>query len=271
MSSDAAGRRRSELRFVFVTRHLNHSGFTALRACLEAGFRPQAVVVSSARPALARPWRRPFAIALYRLKCWFYRCASLRMIDSEEIFARRNRLRVIRVRSLKTPESEQVIANLDLDLMVVAGGWHQKIPLRVLKHPRLGAINVHPSLLPEFRGTSVTRWQVLEGVQESGVTVHYMDEEFDTGAVIAQRSIRVTSDQTPQGLFQVLADVGAPLLVESLGNFEAGEPPEYHQFNDHTSLVNWDKMVNIIKIGFLNIWELANTEWGAEEAGTDQK
>jgi hypothetical protein len=53
--------------------------------------------------------------------------------------------------------------------------------------------------------------------------------------------------------------------------FMAGFPPEYHQSDDHTSLVNWDKMVNIIKIGFLNIWELANTEWGAEEAANDQE
>jgi hypothetical protein len=55
--------------------------------------------------------------------------------------------------------------------------------------------------------------------------------------------------------------------------FMAGSPPEYHQPDDHTSLVNWDKMVNIIKIGYLNIWELANTEWGPDEEiqGTETK
>jgi hypothetical protein len=47
--------------------------------------------------------------------------------------------------------------------------------------------------------------------------------------------------------------------------FMAGSPPEYHQPNDHTSFVNWDKIVNIIKVGYLNIWELANTEWGPDE------
>ncbi len=53
--------------------------------------------------------------------------------------------------------------------------------------------------------------------------------------------------------------------------FMAGFPPEYHQPDDHTSLVNWDKMVNIIKVGYLNIWELANTEWGADEASPNQE
>ena len=53
--------------------------------------------------------------------------------------------------------------------------------------------------------------------------------------------------------------------------FMAGDPPQYHQPDDHTSLVNWDKMVNIIKIGYLNIWELANTEWGDNEAAPGQE
>jgi len=55
--------------------------------------------------------------------------------------------------------------------------------------------------------------------------------------------------------------------------FMAGFPPEYHQPDDHTSLVNWDKMVNIIKVGYLNIWELANSEWGPDEEtpGTEMK
>jgi hypothetical protein len=52
--------------------------------------------------------------------------------------------------------------------------------------------------------------------------------------------------------------------------FEAGSPPEYHQPDDHTSLVNWDKMVNIIKVGYLNIWELANSEWGADGASNQE-
>ena len=48
--------------------------------------------------------------------------------------------------------------------------------------------------------------------------------------------------------------------------FDAGFPPEYHQPDDHVKLVNWDKMVNIIKVGYLTIWDLANTEWGASES-----
>jgi len=217
--------RRSELRFAFVAGHLNRSAFTALRACLDAGFRPRAVIMSRARPALARPWQRPFVLALYRLKCRFYRCAPLRMLDSVEIFARKHGIPVIAVDTLKTPESERIVAALNLDLFVVGGGWSEKIPLGVLRRPHRGSINVHPSLLPEYRGTSVTRWQVLDGVERSGVTIHYMDEEFDSGEIIAQRFINVAPDQTPQELFQDLADVGAPLLVEVLGAFAAGEPP----------------------------------------------
>lgn len=65
------------------------------------------------------------------------------------------------------------------------------------------------------------------------------------------------SDHTP------FAEKDVPVFY-----FMAGFPPEYHQPDDHISLVNWDKMVSIIKVGYLNIWELANTEWGADEAET---
>jgi hypothetical protein len=68
------------------------------------------------------------------------------------------------------------------------------------------------------------------------------------------------SDHTP------FAEKDVPVFY-----FMAGFPPEYHQPDDHTSLVNWDKMLNIIKVGYLNIWELANSEWGADEVRPDQE
>ncbi len=83
------------------------------------------------------------------------------------------------------------------------------------------------------------------------------NDEYDLGLEISYRpSERPSggSDHTP------FAQKDVPVFY-----FMAGFPPEYHQPGDHTSRVNWDKMVNIIKIGYLNIWELANSEWGAEE------
>jgi len=86
------------------------------------------------------------------------------------------------------------------------------------------------------------------------------NDEYDLGLNISYRPAdrpRGGSDHTS------FANKDVPVFY-----FMAGFPPEYHQPDDHTSLVNWDKMVNIIKVGYLNIWELANTEWGADEATT---
>jgi len=213
---------RSSLRFVLVTRHLNRSGFACLEHLLDAGFVPQSVIVSSKKPSLSSMWRRPFVIGFYRLKCWFYRCQPLRMLESEELYARKNGIQVIRLASLKSAIAKEVIDSFNLDLLIVAGGWHEKIPIAVLQRPRYGSINVHPSMLPEFRGTSITRWQILEGVDKSGVTIHKMDDDFDSGATIAQTEVAVSSKATPQSLFQQLADASGPLLVEVLNAMLAG-------------------------------------------------
>ncbi len=93
------------------------------------------------------------------------------------------------------------------------------------------------------------------------MTVKHNDE-YGLGLEVSYRpsaSPRGGSDHTS------FAQKGVPVFY-----FMAGFPPEYHQPDDHTSLVNWDKMVNIIKVGYLNIWELANSEWKADEATSDQ-
>jgi len=214
---------RSSLRFVLITRHLNRSGYACLEHLLDAGFVPQAVIVSSNKPPLSSMWRRPFVIGFYKLKCWFYRCRPLRMLRSEELCARKNGIQIIHLASLKSAIAKEVIERLNLDLLIVAGGWHEKIPVAILQIPRYGSINVHPSMLPEFRGTSITRWQILEGVGNSGVTIHKMDADFDSGATMAQSEVAVPSNATPQSLFQQLAEASGRLLVEVLNAMLAGK------------------------------------------------
>ncbi len=83
------------------------------------------------------------------------------------------------------------------------------------------------------------------------------NEDYQLGLEISYRASerpRGGSDHTP------FAQKDIPIFY-----FMAGNPPEYHQPDDHLSLINWDKMVNIIKIGYLNIWDLANSEWGPED------
>lgn len=105
------------------------------------------------------------------------------------------------------------IAELDPDLILVSC-YAQKLPEEILSIARFGAINCHPSLLPEYRGPVPLFWQYRDGVQELGVTVHTMNEEWDAGEIIACESMPVT-DGLPG--IEVNLEL-SQLLCESLEN-----------------------------------------------------
>jgi methionyl-tRNA formyltransferase len=177
------------------------------------------VILHSYFPALSHPWLRPFELSIYHIKRIYHRTPKLRMLESESLYAKRAGIETISFKTLKSKESMKIIASLNLDLLVVGGGWHEKIPPDILSLPNHGTINVHPSFLPEFRGTSITRWQIYEGATQSGVSIHYMDEDFDTGNVIAQKRVPIFPNEPPQILFQRLAEASAPLLEKVLSSF----------------------------------------------------
>jgi methionyl-tRNA formyltransferase len=88
----------------------------------------------------------------------------------------------------------------------------------------LGAINTHPSILPAFRGTDVHRWQILAGVETSGVTIHYVDMRFDTGPILSQREFAVPHRATPQTLADLAGAVAAGVMPDVLRRIRAAEP-----------------------------------------------
>jgi methionyl-tRNA formyltransferase len=208
------------MRILYVTRHFNHSGRVILERLIKEGFHIAAVLLHEDDD----PWRHPWAglrrRLWYRLKCAYYRCPPIRNTISEERIARRQGLPIIYADSIKSDRFYADLQALDPDIIVLGGGWHELLPERVYNYPRLGCINTHPSLLPMFRGTSITRWQVLHGVEGSGSTIHYVDDRFDTGGALAQKRIGVRSDWSPQRLFLELGRVGADIMVPLLRAFE---------------------------------------------------
>ncbi|MCG5541986.1 MULTISPECIES: formyltransferase family protein [unclassified Halorhodospira] len=203
-------------KFALVTRHYNRSGYTALRTLIEAGLPPSAIIVSDKTNTLSHLWKSCFVKLIQKVKCVYYRCDDLRFLDSEELLAKKHRIPVIRVDSLKKEKNEAIIKRLDLDLLVVAGGWHEKISPKIFNASREGTVNLHPSLLPNFKGTSITRWQIYEGIQTAGVTVHQMDDEFDSGKIVAQSTVPIPENSPPQTLFQILSLLGSSLLLQVL-------------------------------------------------------
>lgn len=124
------------------------------------------------------------------------------------------------VRIKKDPELIERIASIGPDLIVVAA-FGQILPKPVLDIPRLGCINVHGSLLPKLRGASPMQAAVLEGLDESGVTIMRMAEGLDTGDMISKRVCDIKGMDFTE-VSEVLAAAGAELLAETIPHIADG-------------------------------------------------
>lgn len=90
------------------------------------------------------------------------------------------------------------------------------LPEKILKAPKLGAINVHASLLPKYRGGAPVHYSIIEGEKETGVTIMEMVKKMDAGAILAQRAIPITKQDDVGTMFEKLSILGKELLLETL-------------------------------------------------------
>ncbi len=114
-------------------------------------------------------------------------------------------------------------------IIVVAYG--RLIPPWMLDLPRYGNLNLHGSLLPKYRGAAPIQWAVANGESVTGVTTMRLDEGMDTGGMLLRRELAVGPTDTAEDLFPRLAELGAPLMVETLAGLEAGSITPQKQDN----------------------------------------
>lgn len=124
-------------------------------------------------------------------------------------------LNVLQPEKLRTSEELETLINMDIDLLITAA-YGQILPNSLLEAPRLGAINVHASLLPKLRGGAPIHYALIEGHKEAGVTIMYMAEKLDAGDMLSQSAIPIEEEDNVGTLFEKLSIVGADLLVETL-------------------------------------------------------
>ena len=99
---------------------------------------------------------------------------------------------------------------------MISAAYARIVPDDVLATPTLGAINVHPSLLPDYRGVCAVWWALYEGCPRVGVTIHQMTVPVDTGPILAQTAVEVEPDPDPVGVWRELGDLSRPLLIQTL-------------------------------------------------------
>jgi methionyl-tRNA formyltransferase len=123
------------------------------------------------------------------------------------------------------PNSESFVNQLKElipDLFVLSAYGHI-LSREVLQIPRLGGVNIHPSLLPQYRGAAPIRRAIMAGEEKTGVTIFFMDEKIDHGEMVAQRWIPIEKDDTYGSLSANLARLGAEMIVDVLREIESGK------------------------------------------------
>ncbi len=124
--------------------------------------------------------------------------------------------------TLKDGAIKPLLEEINPDVIVVAA-YGKILPEYVLKYPKYGCINVHGSLLPEYRGASPIQRAVLDGKKETGITIMFMEKGLDTGDILLCEKTDIPENMTSGELFDKLADIGGKLLVKALHALENGE------------------------------------------------
>lgn len=136
-------------------------------------------------------------------------------------YALTQNLEVFQPLKMRDGEALEIVRRLEPELMVVAA-YGKILPEEMLNLPPLGSINVHSSLLPKYRGAAPINWAILDGEDETGVSIMYMAKELDAGDIILQKRTPIGSRENAQQLTERLAALGAEALSETVKALAAG-------------------------------------------------
>lgn len=181
-------------------------------------------------------------------------------------------LPVLQPEKVKDPLFTAQLAELEPELIVVAA-FGQILPAAVLDLPPLGCINVHPSLLPKYRGAAPFQWAIIKGETRTGVSIYRMDQGMDTGPLLKTREVEISEAETAEELGERLAEVGGELVKEVIKGLKGGtlKPTPQDEkgasyaplFKKTDGLVPWQESAAEIRnrIRGMVPWPVAYTVW----------
>lgn len=198
-------------------------------------------------------------------------------------------LPVYQPEKLKNPDELQVVLDLKPDLIVTAA-FGQILPTAILEAPKLGAINVHASLLPAYRGGAPIHQAIIDGQTETGVTIMYMVDRLDAGDIISQTAVEIGKTDHTGSMFEKLSAAGTQLLKETLPSIVEGTNKRIPQDEEKVTFarnisreqerIDWSKSAQAIynQVRGLHPWPVAYTTfkdanmkiWWTEEADSSK-
>lgn len=165
-------------------------------------------------------------------------------------------LRVLQPTNLKLEEFITALRGLKPDLIVVVA--FRMLPREVWQVPDKGTINLHASLLPQYRGAAPINWAIINGEKETGLTTFFINENIDTGDLIMQSRVAIGPDDDAGSLHDKLMAAGAELLVNTVNSIALGNAPRIPQqtegelksapkiFKEDTR-INWDQPAGVVR------------------------
>ena len=160
-----------------------------------------------------------------------------------EVKARHN-IHVVGSKDVNDAETMTIIRGWQPDL-VISIYLNQLIRRELIELPRLGCLNIHPALLPHNRGLFPYFWAMANGDQETGVTLHWVDERFDTGDLLLQEVLPIDPDETMTSLQYKSAQVGGEMLIRGVELIEGGNPPHIPQDNSQATYYSWPRPADL--------------------------
>lgn len=169
---------------------------------------------------------------------------GMKLIPCEvKVYAQEKNIPIYQPEKLRdNKEIIEAIKELNPDIMCIVA-YGKILPKEILEIPKYGCVNVHPSLLPKYRGSAPIQWAILNGDKKTGVTTMYLDEQMDAGDIILQSEIEILENETSGELWNRLSKVGADLLVETLKKIDNDTAPRIKQGNKFTFAPMLDKQM----------------------------
>ena len=214
---------KSEIRVVFMG--TPEFAVSSLDAMMKAGLNIVGVVTAPDKPAGRGMKMNESVVKKYALK---------------------NGLKILQPEKLKNEQFLSELRSLNADLQVVVA--FRMLPEVVWNMPPKGTINLHASLLPQYRGAAPINWAVINGEKETGVTTFKLQHEIDTGNILLQEKIEIGDNETAGELYDRMKEIGARLLVDTVKGLMEGtlqETPQSSIVNRQSSIENYDSTYTI--------------------------
>jgi methionyl-tRNA formyltransferase len=153
---------------------------------------------------------------------------GMRLSESAvKLYAKNKGLNILQPEKLKNPEFLEKLKSLKADLQIVVA--FRMLPEVVWQMPLLGTVNLHSSLLPQYRGAAPINWAIINGEKETGVSTFFLKHEIDTGNIIYQNKLLIDDDDTAGIIYAKLMEMGAKLVLKTVQSIKKKNVPSILQ------------------------------------------